>query len=363
MWYIAGLVPALFSTPIERRNRSVGVFLSEVFVVLEDLTGCRFGKLVVLGYDHSEKKKRYWKCQCDCGNTSVVPTAQLKYGNTSSCGCGKVPEIIDLTGKRFGRLTVIRKLDHNPGEDIKWECVCDCGNRKSISGHSLKKGNTLSCGCLQREAASMVVLSRADPAGPRHKSRLYKVWKGMRARCNNPNHSSYPTYGGKGIRVCQEWEDYSVFRSWALESGYDENAPYMSCTLDRIDRNGNYSPDNCRWVDSKTQSRNTERNVILEYGNEKYIAADLADKFGKSRHTVIEYSKNRINLEEYLSSSKSEWVRRTRFKKRVICAETGKEFPSVKDAASFIGISASAISVSLSNPNRTAGGYHWKYAD
>ena len=327
-----------------------------------DLIGRRYGKLLVLGYDHSEKKRRYWLCQCDCGNTTVVPTASLNSGNTTSCGCGKVPSVIDLTGKRFGRLTALRKLDHKPGEDIKWECVCDCGNRKNVSGRSLKRGKALSCGCLQKESASLLALSKSDPLGPRKESRLYVVWKGIRARCNNPNHKSYSTYGGAGIKMCHEWDDFAVFRDWAYNNGYDENAEKFSCTLDRIDSRKGYSPDNCRWVDMKAQSRNTSRNIIVEYQGDSYIAKDLATKFGLDPRVFITRLNLGLSVGDALSLPKGSILKQGWYSP-VICVETGQYFSSVKDAAKFVSRDRSGICVSIRDPKRTCGGFHWRYAD
>ena len=95
--------------------------------------------------------------------------------------------------------------------------------------------------------------------GKSRKSRLYNVWVGMRQRCNDKNHKSYKNYGGRGIRVCEEWDDFESFEAWALDNGYDKDAPYGECTLDRIDVNGNYEPSNCRWVDAATQARNKRK--------------------------------------------------------------------------------------------------------
>ena len=129
---------------------------------------------------------------------------------------------------------------------------CDCGNEALVSTKSLRSGNTLSCGCLRDEMISEVNKKH----GMSHKSRLYNVWVGMRQRCSDPNHISYHNYGGRGVRVCDTWNDYTSFEEWSMKNGYDPSAPYGKCTLDRIDVNGNYEPSNCRWVDFKTQANN-----------------------------------------------------------------------------------------------------------
>lgn len=167
----------------------------------------------------------------------------------------------DLTGLKFGRLTVIERTGILKNGSCLWRCQCECGQTKTATTAHLKGGFVQSCGCLKREAASESGKrsakhhgrSRADPK----QNRLYSVWRGMKYRCNNPNAKPYPNYGGRGIKVCREWdESFEAFKSWALGAGYDYDAPYGKITLDRIDCNGDYCPENCRWVDMKAQADN-----------------------------------------------------------------------------------------------------------
>lgn len=161
--------------------------------------------------------------------------------------------MIDLTNKRFGKLLVLSRVGKNSNGNYKWLCKCDCGNEKEILGDSLKSGKTQSCGCLRKQ--------RISEANTRHKgrgTRLHNIWLGMRSRCHSKGHSGFKNYGGRGITVCDEWDDYCVFKDWAISNGYADNL-----TIDRIDVNGNYEPSNCRWVTYKEQAKNKRVNQFL----------------------------------------------------------------------------------------------------
>lgn len=187
----------------------------------------------------------------------------------------------DISGQRFGKLVALRAERDSSGRRYVWECQCDCGNRLWVPSVSLTTGKKQSCGCIIRG----ILQNRNTTHGHSHE-RLYKVWKGMKSRCYNQHHRSYEKYGGRGITVCDEWHDYSVFREWAYANGYDENADYQQCSLDRIDVNGNYSPENCRWADAFTQAANTQTALRITFDGETRTIPEWAKEYGLQKDTL-----------------------------------------------------------------------------
>lgn len=196
-------------------------------------------------------------------------------------------KLIDLTGKRFGRLKVIEKCGVAKSGHALWLCECDCGNHHKITSNQLHSGSK-SCGCLQRERASEAAKQRTgQPCSKRfaigHEHyRLHQCYKDMLNRCYNINNKNYKNYGSRDIKVCDEWShDFYAFRDWALENGYADNL-----TLDRIDVNGNYEPYNCRWVTVKVQNNNRSNNRIVSYKGETMTLHELSEKYDVAYKTL-----------------------------------------------------------------------------
>ena len=181
---------------------------------------------------------------------------------------------IDLTGKRFGNYTVLRRVP-STNNNVKYLCHCDCGTEKIVYASSLRSGKVVSCGCHKNNQCGDNFRKHAL-----RRSTLYGVWSSMKGRCLNPNNQKYSIYGGRGIKVCDEWRnDFKAFYDWAYANGYDENAPKGQCTIDRINVDGNYEPSNCRWVTAKQQSNNVRCNVYITYKGETLTLTEMAERY------------------------------------------------------------------------------------
>ena len=233
-----------------------------------NLTGKRFGKLLVLRQAPSKNKKTIWECCCSCGNIVRIDARRLKHGKCISCGCEKIPSSrkINLVGKRYGRLTVLKEVEKK-NKKIMYLCKCDCGNTCIVQGNNLRSGHTKSCGCLKSE----VLVEKATIHG-KSDSRLYHIWEAMKQRCTNYKNSAYNNYGGRGVFICKDWLVFTNFRQWALMSGYSENL-----SIDRIDNNGGYEPSNCRWATIKEQDNNKRNNILLTFEGETKTLAQWGE--------------------------------------------------------------------------------------
>ena len=259
-----------------------------------ELKGVQFGKWTVLGKAEKRGKRTYWACRCGCGASREVATESLRKGQSKSCGCSSYdyrkhvdsPLLKDLTGKKFGRLEVTKRTENDKnGRAVFW-CKCECGKKIKVSGKSLSAGITKSCGCLRRDTTKERATTHGLGA-----HRIRRTWSGMKQRCENPNNNSYKNYGGRDIKVCEEWKcDFLNFYTWSVGNGYKENL-----TIERIDVNGNYCPDNCKWITSKEQSMNKTNSVYIEHKGETKHLVEWAVYFGVS-HSTIQYHLEKGNI-------------------------------------------------------------------
>jgi len=183
----------------------------------------------------------------------------------------------DLTGQRFGRLVALRDVGRNKTSRVLWLCQCDCGNEITLSSNRLlHPQGTKSCGCLRREVSSQKATKHGH-AG----ERIYKIWSDMKKRCNNPNHKNYNHYGGRGIIVCEAWNDFPAF--------YEDMHPTYKegLTIDRRDNNGNYEPGNCRWITPQEQLHNYSRNVFITINGETDTVLHMCEKHNANYDRVV----------------------------------------------------------------------------
>ena len=191
-------------------------------------------------------------------------------------------KLIDLTGKRFGRWSVIRYIGYNRSNGAIWECECDCGTIKNVIGKHLRNGNSISCGCYHSDE-----LSKRLTTHGKTNTRIYWIYRQMKYRCSNPHHCCYNIYGGKGITVCDDWaNNFESFYNWSMEHGYTDEL-----TIDRIDSSKGYDPSNCRWVSYKVQNNNTSRNVRYTINGETKTISEWCDIYNVPLNRVYNRTK------------------------------------------------------------------------
>lgn len=289
-----------------------------------DLTGQRFGMLTVIEraphiVTKIGRKYTAWRCKCDCGNEKVVQQVFLLHG-ARSCGCDyskrrseslkhKPKPVPNAVGERYGRLVIIEELPRlilSTGKMARhMRCQCDCGKIVNVQYRYMKSLHTRSCGCWHDDAP----LKHGGSVKNGEYNRLYHVWCAMRNRCINPDDKSYANYGGRGIKICDEWVDnFPAFRDWALATGYDPKADTGVSTIDRIDNNGNYCPENCRWADREAQANNKRDTVKITHDGETLSISQWMRR-GNTVCRSVFYNrvKNGWDLEEALFTPSKEW--------------------------------------------------------
>ena len=276
-----------------------------------DLTGQRFGRLEIIQIAPAKNKRVAWLCRCDCGKECIVTTHDLRKRDCPirSCGCLRSDtskkRLKDRTGQRQGALLIIER-DETRIQGTYWVCRCDCGKLLSVSASNLSAGQK-SCGCKAREESSLR-MSQKITHGQTH-TRLYRLWVGMRQRCFDENASNYGRYGGRGITVCDEWDRFENFRDWSLKNGYSDEL-----TIDRIDYDGHYGPDNCRWVSDKIQANNRSTNHYLEYDGQIMSIADWARKKDINPNTLANRIRRGWPIEKALTKKPSKIKRNHHYK-------------------------------------------------
>ncbi len=225
---------------------------------VKDITGQKFGRLTAV----RKVDNQIWEFRCDCGNIIQSDRYAVTSGKTRTCGCRRKDPRKDLVGKRFGRLIV--RSYHGNG---LWECVCDCGNVVNRNAGSLRTDKECSCGCKQTKFVAKHGLSD---------EKIYHIWRGMMDRCYNPTTESYYLYGKRGIRVCDRWRGSNGLMNFLADMG----RPTKEQSIDRIDVNGDYCPENCRWATAVEQSNNKRNNVYITYNGQTKTSAQWAHQFG-----------------------------------------------------------------------------------
>lgn len=225
--------------------------------MLKDLTGKQFGSLKVIELSEIKNHKSYWRCKCSCGKIVEIRSQSLVEGRSKTCGCSYRPNLI---GQKFGKLTVLKFIGNDKYNNRIWECICECGNITKVNSCSLRSNNTKSCGCLIKEVSSKIGLNNKKDF-IMSQTKIYRIWDGICQRCLNPKTIKYKNYGGRGIKICDEWlNDSQVFYDWAINNGYKEGL-----SIERVDNNGNYEPNNCKWATVKEQNNNTRHNVLIAF--------------------------------------------------------------------------------------------------
>ena len=235
--------------------------------------GARFGKLEVVGPYGNLSGHTSVVCRCDCGNLKEISCSNLRHKQSTSCGCKTVrARYHNLVGTVFGKLTILDDSLHSKTHRIA-KCLCACGNETCQPLHAVVDGRVVSCGCHSRGLLG----ERSFKHGEARRDAVsveFKTWAGMKKRCENPQATFYSHYGGRGIGVCDRWQEFSNFLS---DMG---KRPSPNHSLDRIDTNCNYEPENCRWATNIEQANNRRITPMVEYKGRTQSIADWARELG-----------------------------------------------------------------------------------
>lgn len=187
------------------------------------------------------------------------------------------PALAIFTGQRFGRLTVTEPAGSDKIRNALWRCLCDCGNAKVATASNLFSGKTKSCGCLRDELR--VTQGKANRTHGKTGARVYRIWLHIKDRCQNPKHVHFASYGGRGVGLCESWSSFENFFA-------DMGEPPSKASIERIDNDKGYEPDNCRWATPAEQSRNKRNNVLLTHDGRTLCLTDWAEVVSMPRPTL-----------------------------------------------------------------------------
>lgn len=231
----------------------------------KDLTGVRHNHLTGIRVTRKGGNKEYWLFKCDCGEEIEVLKRYVLYNDVTRCRkcAGRIG---DITGKKWGKLTAVSVVKGN-----HWLFKCDCGNTQEFPASAVMREHTVQC-----HECKLKMLKRNSTKHNKTDTRLHRIWRAMKSRCNNKNYWAYKWYGAKGVSVCDEWkDDFMTFYNWAMSNGYSENL-----TIDRISCDGNYEPNNCRWISQSEQMQNMSNRVYVTFNGESKTLIGWARFFG-----------------------------------------------------------------------------------
>lgn len=310
---------------------------------IKNIKGQKFNHLTAIEH----QGRGYWLFRCDCGNEVVRYQGDVVSGNRKSCGCMQHAIRENLIGKRFGRLIVLEYV----GEK-KWKCQCDCGETTVADGDSLRSGNKRSCGCLRIETAKRAKYVKHGKSN----SPTFIRWRSMKSRCYYPKNVGYPNYGGRGIKVCDRWLGEHGFENFLADMG---EVPGREYSLDRIDVNGDYTPENCRWATWKEQSNNKRNSRLITHNGRSLTIPQWCDELGFNINVAYNrYWHGYKTYEELFTVNKQ--------KKRVnLYNENGelvRTYSSIKATAEDLGVGIDMVSDRCKHIHPNVGKYRFEFA-
>lgn len=293
------------------------------------MIGSFYGDYKIIGFDFLKDVPTFTLECTKCGDITTAHYQRVKNNAKTYSKCHKHGNPVKYDESYIGmkkNFLTVKEITRFPKSGHRaFLCECDCGSRKLIEPVHWERGIVKSCGCKRSELLSEI-LSKENPVNG---IRLYRVYMGMKSRCYNPNSDSYRNYGARGISVCDEWlNDFWKFYEWAYANGYDENAEWGECTIERKDVNGNYEPSNCEWITIQQQQRNKRTNVFVTMNGETKILTDWHNETGMSLYNL----KKIANGEDI---RKEKWDKFIRFRL------TKQEKKELEETASSLGITIS----------------------